>query len=45
LVLSLTQGYLEISGTGLAIQAIQSHEVTIIGTIHHIQYIGMGEKP
>ncbi|MGE7826186.1 sporulation protein YqfC [Paenibacillus sp. MDMC362] len=45
LVLSLTQGSLEISGAGLAIQAIQSHEVTIIGTIHHIQYIGTGEKP
>lgn len=45
LVLSLTQGALEIKGTGLFIQAIQSSEVTIEGEIHHIHYIEMGEKP
>lgn len=43
-MLSLTQGSLEISGAGLAIQAIQSNEVTIIGTIHNIQYIGTGRN-
>lgn len=45
LVLALSQGSLEISGAGLSIQAIQSHEVTVMGTIHHIQYSETGEKP
>lgn len=45
LILSLTQGSMEITGSGLSIRAIQSSEVTIEGTINNIQYIGTGERP
>ncbi|NMO94830.1 sporulation protein YqfC [Paenibacillus lemnae] len=45
LVLSLNDGALEISGSGLSIRAIQSTEVTVAGKVQHIQYIERGGKP
>ena len=44
LVLSLAEGALEITGSGLSIRAILSSEVTIEGTIQHIHYVETGEK-
>ncbi|MDR9853054.1 sporulation protein YqfC [Paenibacillus sp. VCA1] len=44
MILSLSEGMLEIEGAGLMIRAILPQEVLIEGMIRNIKYIGMGES-
>ncbi|MCJ8011420.1 sporulation protein YqfC [Paenibacillus sp. KQZ6P-2] len=44
MILSLSQGSLEVEGTGLMIRAILPQEVMIEGIITNIKYSGMGES-
>ncbi|MGN7357774.1 sporulation protein YqfC [Paenibacillus sp. SAF-054] len=44
MVLSLSQGSLEVEGSGLMIRAILPEEVLIEGIIHNIKYTGVGES-
>ncbi|GIP25121.1 hypothetical protein J23TS9_02510 [Paenibacillus sp. J23TS9] len=44
MILSLSQGSLEVEGTGLMIRAILPQEVMIEGIINNIKYIGTGES-
>ncbi|MEC0369895.1 sporulation protein YqfC [Paenibacillus chibensis] len=44
MILSLSQGSLEVEGAGLMIRAILPQEVLIEGVINNIKYIGTGES-
>ncbi|MDR0268983.1 sporulation protein YqfC [Paenibacillus sp.] len=44
MILSLSEGLLEVEGSGLMIRAILPQEVMIEGIIVNIKYTGMGES-